>query len=46
MTITLTKQEANAIKELIYSKIDQIGGYDLLDTNITNVLSKIIENKE
>ena len=45
MTITLTKQESNAIKELIYSKIDQIGGYDLLDTNITNVLTKIIESQ-
>jgi hypothetical protein len=46
MTLELTNREANAIKELIYSKIDQIGGYELLDTNITNVLTKIIENKE
>lgn len=46
MTLTLTTQESNAIKELIYSKIDQIGGYELLDTNITNVLSKIIESQD
>ena len=43
MTLELTQQEANAIKSLIHSKIDQIGGFDLLDTNITNILMKIIE---
>jgi hypothetical protein len=45
MNLELTNQEANAIKALIHSKIDQIGEYELLDTNITNVLTKIIESQ-
>ena len=40
MTLKLNKSEISQIKNLIFDKIDEIGGFDQLSDELKSVLSK------
>ena len=41
MTLKLNKSEISQIKDLIFDKIDEIGGFDQLSDELKAVLSKM-----
>ena len=41
MFIFLTKLEISEIKELIFNKIDQVGGFDNLEEELKELLKKL-----
>ena len=43
MNLNLTQSEVNQVKDLIYDKIDEIGGFDQLSDQLKAVLSKFNE---
>jgi len=40
MNLELNKSEVNQVKDLIFDKIDEIGGFDQLSDELKSVLSK------
>ncbi len=43
MNLNLTQSEINQVKDLIYDKIDEIGGFDRLSDQLKEVLNKFNE---
>ena len=43
MNLNLTQSEINQVKDLIYDKIDEIGGFDRLSDQLKAVLNKFNE---
>ena len=41
MTFKLNTHEVNQLKNLIFDKIDEVGGFDQLSDELKNVLSKL-----
>ena len=45
MILELTPSELSSLKDLIFDKIDQVGGLSELSTDIYDILMKIVSEK-